>query len=160
MRSRSAVQLDVGYTHPQKEDPEPGRALRDRSCGEITREPSPAPARERPKKLKSGKHRRPRKLYRYVSTSSITSSRVSSRENLSQKKRKHQNKTTRKHQTMFSVQAPKKRFKEQKDHWKHHCSRKTNVLEITKTQQRSHPEKLKVILTRERSSWTQSLSKN
>ncbi|CAD6236968.1 GSCOCG00012493001-RA-CDS [Cotesia congregata] len=85
MRSRSAVQLDVEYTHPQEEDPEPGRVLRDRrSCREIVREPSPARARGRPKKQKSGKPGRPRKLYRYVSASSITSSRASSRENLSQ----------------------------------------------------------------------------
>ncbi|CAG5084253.1 Protein of unknown function [Cotesia congregata] len=69
----------------EEEDPEPGRVLRDRrSCREIVREPSPARARGRPKKQKSGKPGRPRKLYRYVSASSITSSRASSRENLSQ----------------------------------------------------------------------------
>ncbi|CAG5093072.1 Protein of unknown function, partial [Cotesia congregata] len=76
----------LGHLHMDaEEDPEPGRVLRDRrSCREIVREPSPARARGRPKKQKSGKPGRPRKLYRYVSASSITSSRASSRENLSQ----------------------------------------------------------------------------
>ncbi|CAG5107983.1 Protein of unknown function, partial [Cotesia congregata] len=71
----------LGHLHMDAETPEPGRVTKTRrSCEEHDREISPVRARGRPRKQKSGKPGRPRKLYRYVSASSI----ASSRENLSE----------------------------------------------------------------------------
>lgn len=83
MRDTSPINID--YAQPEERDFEPGRVIRDaKPCEKHEMAPPLWRVPGRPEKEKTGKPGRPKKLYRYVSSSGLASSRTPSRENLSQ----------------------------------------------------------------------------
>ncbi|CAG5073491.1 Protein of unknown function [Cotesia congregata] len=77
--SRNVEQMDLEYMHPE-EDTEPRRETRNERVHQEPEMGPPKRAPGRPAKQKSGKLGRPKKLYRYVSMSSVASSNASSHE--------------------------------------------------------------------------------
>lgn len=84
LRQRNVMQMDLDYMHPREDTPEPGREI---GCERTPAEREMGPPKRgpgRPSRQKTGRPGRPRKLYRYVSMSSVASSNASSREDLTQ----------------------------------------------------------------------------
>lgn len=75
IRGHGETYVDIEYTHPEEDYQDQGRAdVRHERVHEETQMPPPSKRRPgRPRIEKTGKPGRPRKLYRYVSTSSIAS---------------------------------------------------------------------------------------